>query len=56
MQKAVASAAAVGLAAALYALWRRKSRDPPSPDAALLSSIEAVVFDCDGVIYKNTLE
>ena len=55
MQKAVAGAAAVGLAAALYALWRRKSRDPPPPNAALLTSIEAVVFDCDGVIYKNAV-
>jgi phosphoglycolate/pyridoxal phosphate phosphatase family enzyme len=28
---------------------------PPSPAAADLASIEAVVFDCDGVIYRNSV-
>ena len=45
----VAAAAAAGLAALLL---QRRRRAPRSPNAELMRSLEAIVFDCDGVIYR----
>ena len=47
-----ATAAATAAVAALLVLRRRSQ--PRAPDAALLKEVEALVFDCDGVIYQHT--
>jgi len=33
---------------------RRLFRAPPPPSRALLQQVECIVFDCDGVLYRNS--
>ena len=52
MQKLLVAGAAT--AAGLWLLRRLRRRTPQTPDAALMERLDALVFDCDGVIYKHT--
>ena len=45
----------VAATAAAIAIYQRRRRSPPTLDAQFIAStIDALVFDCDGVIYKHT--